>query len=111
MNKSNYPTCKSCRFWDNRFSGPQYTCLNYKLNEEDALDGALGGEPADWTGISTGPDFGCIHHEPKDQYIYLKRGDYPQQGDEVQNPETLEWVPVKSFNQKIDHDLGVRRKI
>lgn len=70
------PTCKTCKWWG-AGSKPPTTwrqCLNHKLNTDDDaiyedkpyrgsdfLDGS-GGEYR----ITTGPDFGCIHHEPTD---------------------------------------------
>lgn len=59
--------CVTCAHW----SAPtepwqEYGhCRNDKLQGDSAdypPDGLAGGEPAEYTGITTGPQFGCIHH-------------------------------------------------
>ena len=62
---TDYPRCKTCKHWDRQ--GPQweglYGCMNPKVvdgfgtvDEANAMMGDF----------YTGPDFGCIHHEPKE---------------------------------------------
>jgi hypothetical protein len=63
-------TCDTCSFWKKFYPEDiDGHCSNKKLNSDPSDKGnedcALGGEPADWTGISTGPKFGCIHHSLK----------------------------------------------
>ena len=62
-------TCKTCKHWEKENHIPHWTehrCIILNDHERDegradclvAPDQGLGG-------IYTGPDFGCIHHEPK----------------------------------------------
>lgn len=63
-------TCKTCFYWakDKRESFPNTEhrgCLNEKLHGcylGSDLDGLDDNADADY-GLSTGPNFGCIHHE------------------------------------------------
>ncbi len=66
-------TCKTCKWWaEQEFAtkfgdcnSPRNPRNDWKLN----LDGAYGHEETfygHFFGISTGPDFGCIHHEAKE---------------------------------------------
>lgn len=73
MNKAEYPTCKTCRFWGEapawgRLDGKSVIfrdCTNPKLDNDAEPDGvyisAMDGHPHN----TSGPDFGCIHHEAK----------------------------------------------
>lgn len=61
-------TCKTCRWWTDRGSCMKfYNVLSrdtmvatHEIECEDC-GGAMGGPSI----LRTGPDFGCIHHEPK----------------------------------------------
>ena len=64
-------TCKDCKWWRSTISG---YCDNPKL--DDTLGGTPGHLDGSWNhGIHQlmsertqyGPDFGCIHHEPKEK--------------------------------------------
>ena len=59
-------TCKTCEYWSKTYTSfdPNHrSCLNYKLAEcNDGLD-ELGYPYAEGGFITTGPDFGCIHHK------------------------------------------------
>lgn len=61
-----YPKCKTCRWWKGRdaHTNKQHKCSHQKLATllSEPLDGADGRGNC----IYTGPDFGCIHHEPKE---------------------------------------------
>jgi hypothetical protein len=65
-------TCKTCKWWgeiQKRYGdGSEYAAcecpkLDHRYGGNDP-DGAVDAE--EYGGIFTGPDFGCIHHEPKD---------------------------------------------
>jgi hypothetical protein len=56
--------CKTCKWWLPGDSGPPLKCGHPKLSSGNSItpeDGAQDGEG--YSGIYTGPDFGCIHHE------------------------------------------------
>lgn len=63
-------TCDTCKHWK-QFEICRYNphghgaCLHPKVSENGRkfVDGACDGE--EYQGISTGPKFGCIHHEVK----------------------------------------------
>lgn len=58
-------TCESCKYWSDcqyDFQIPHRACLNPKLAESNKKNDELG-YPYDEGGcITTGKDFGCIHH-------------------------------------------------
>src|SRR5687767_2121879 len=63
-------TCKTCKWWclpdDGAGSHPpkRGQCIHPKLRpNNEAQDGARGGGHYDY-GVLTGPDFGCVHHQP-----------------------------------------------
>ena len=64
-------TCKDCRWWAETLAngspcreGDQHLCLHPKVDMPygDAMDGLDSNADYDY-GVTTGPDFGCIHHE------------------------------------------------
>lgn len=61
---TDYPRCKTCRHWDDRGrpADRMYICDNPKVFEGDELDEA----DAETGCFYTGPDFGCVHHKPKE---------------------------------------------
>ena len=68
-----YPRCRTCKYWDDDtvFSfGDQGSCGHEASGSSDD-DGMCyyssgGSYPAEAMLVHTGPDFGCIHHEPKE---------------------------------------------
>lgn len=64
--------CKNCKWWDVHLIQNYHTdrnqnrCENPKLDDdnEEFKDGAVGGDIGSYY-FYTGPDFGCIHFEPK----------------------------------------------
>lgn len=64
MDKSGWPRCEACKFWLTGFAD-HGKCAHPRLFDANAehLDGAIDGEA--YSGIYTGPEFGCVHHEDK----------------------------------------------
>jgi hypothetical protein len=63
---TDYPRCKACRFWDTLIQTHTPTemfceCVNPAVRNNTTSDGA-----APLGDFFTGPNFGCIHHEPKE---------------------------------------------
>lgn len=67
-------TCKTCKWWvkkDTHYGNNANMCANPKIvgPHKDHPADADGAELCDASGyfaaILPGPDFGCIHHEPK----------------------------------------------
>lgn len=61
-------TCKTCAFWGELKQTYPPTihrcCMHPKIGNCDDADGF--NDNADYEyGVSSGPDFGCIHHEEK----------------------------------------------
>jgi len=73
-------TCKTCKFWDGDKNERGRICLNDRLcpirPEHCGTDSAYGSrssgrdESESLSRVRTGPDFGCIHHEPKRDHAY-----------------------------------------
>ena len=69
-------TCKTCRWWGEQREANAGTCLHKKISFRGVVvDVPLMGQlppPDGMTAanndaeVRTGPDFGCIHHEPKE---------------------------------------------
>lgn len=65
-------TCDTCKWWqtteiDGRvypIGGSHKYCHNEKLKACDEEDG-LNDNADTFYGLTTGPRFGCVHHEPK----------------------------------------------
>lgn len=65
-------TCKTCKHWDIENKASEFThqisdedahkaCSHYKLDMCDDSDGLYLNNDGHWW-LTTGPDFGCIHH-------------------------------------------------
>lgn len=59
---ADYPRCKTCKHWDDRVEGEELfrDCTNIRISVGYYSDEAIA-DP-----FATGPDFGCVHHEPKE---------------------------------------------
>lgn len=63
-------TCDTCKWWIHHgyvslIGNNHRVCENPKIQESNTGDDEMG-YPYDEGGyMSTGPNFGCIHHEPK----------------------------------------------
>lgn len=59
-------TCRTCRFWIEHSEAPthhfHHICLNPKIVNGDTEADGLDACANHIYGISTGPDFGCVHH-------------------------------------------------
>jgi hypothetical protein len=60
-------TCKTCKWWiehrESKAERLHHICTNPNIgNGDDETNGLSDNADHDY-GISTGPDFGCIHHE------------------------------------------------
>lgn len=63
-------TCDSCKWWDSKPDGKEpitHECNSSKLGHFAEGNDALVSHDAEGYSsyVSTGPKFGCIHHEPK----------------------------------------------
>lgn len=64
-------TCFYCAWWGEKSEDPGFRmcgspkCRNDYLADKDSF-GCRNGEPMNGGVVTTGPDFGCIHYEPKD---------------------------------------------
>lgn len=58
--------CKTCRYWATGVGTLEHACLHGKVGEDEGRqsesDDCLIG--SDESVIYTGPNFGCVHHEP-----------------------------------------------
>lgn len=62
-------TCDTCKWWIELIDTPSeyqhHICSNEKIGNGDSeLDGLNDNADYDY-GVTTGPKFGCIHHESK----------------------------------------------
>lgn len=73
---SNMPRCKTCKWWDQIRESDTYGYCDWLQNAEtsDWNASPTGNEALIYvedqhvtTGMMTGPDFGCVQHEPKDE--------------------------------------------
>ena len=66
-----YPRCKTCRWWeDNDMYGNGVSYCTSPANRRDSPyrpDGACSMGEQGKEDILTGPDFGCVHHEWKEE--------------------------------------------
>lgn len=65
-------TCKNCRFWGQFSDGVRGNCDSNKWtatawNKEDSVSDGVEYPDEDDRGVTTGPDFGCIHFEERKQ--------------------------------------------
>jgi hypothetical protein len=65
------PRCKNCRFWKKWENGRDADCLKFypepdEMESADYERGDMARASYDDSVISTGPNFGCIHFEVKD---------------------------------------------
>lgn len=63
--------CRTCKWWsgpvvEDEFNHGPARCTHVKLSYPGGAiaDGAV--DVGGYDGIETGPEFGCIHHEPKE---------------------------------------------
>ena len=60
-------TCKDCRHWESHgVEDMQRKCNHPKVGGRQAEDMDGADEREGYYGIYTGPDFGCVHWEKKD---------------------------------------------
>jgi hypothetical protein len=74
--KSEFPRCKTCKFWEKNDFMPPRTCIHKDLGEGRDVYVLNGNEVVPFGNALTysyreggafhpGPDFGCVHHEEK----------------------------------------------
>ena len=65
--------CRHCKWWGEEGDNPPMRgCNHVTATGDDGLD-VHNGEPFNEGSACTGPDFGCIHHEIKDEHSPLYR--------------------------------------
>ena len=60
-------TCKDCKYWRREQEQSMKPCKKERTSDRDAVDGGWTEKGEYVRGIVTGPDFGCIHWEKKDE--------------------------------------------
>lgn len=60
------PTCKTCRWWDRPWPNREVNKRSCAALEDRDGDDAVIDDDGTSRPLYTGPDFGCVHHEPKE---------------------------------------------
>lgn len=59
-------TCKTCKYWGEEIyehpQGKHFLCTNEKIDGTQSWDEDAIISKTEMYGLSTGPNFGCIHH-------------------------------------------------
>lgn len=66
MDKADYPRCKTCKWWGPD-RGELFRWCSNPVNRDFRGENPAGACDGEELGFDTGPDFGCVHWEAKEE--------------------------------------------